>query len=135
VKSNEKNLPKQALYPLEQCCYVMLERGTRDRGRGAKPFLVSPTEKLVKEVIGLLLEQLEKQTEPDLRGLLRIEKLKTEKHRKKGGKIGGKKSNFPFFARHFSAGVLVLPAPISAITPAYDMGCAARIPNSHFPRH
>lgn len=71
VKFNEKNLPKQVLYPLEHAGYVKLERGTREKGRGAKPFLVSPTEKLVKEVIGPLLEQLEKQTESDLRGLLR----------------------------------------------------------------
>ncbi len=71
VKFNEKNLPKQVLYPLEVAGYVKLQRGTRELGRGAKPFLVSPTEKLVKDVIGPLLEQLEKQTESDLRTLLR----------------------------------------------------------------
>jgi site-specific DNA-methyltransferase (cytosine-N4-specific) len=71
LKFNEKNLPKQVLYPLERAGYIKLVRGTKAQGRGAKPFLVSPTAKLVKEVVGPLLEQLEKQTEPGLRGLLR----------------------------------------------------------------
>lgn len=71
LKFNEKNLPKQVLYPLEKAGYITLARGTKSHGRGAKPFLVSPTDKLVKEVIGPLLEQLEKQTESDLRVLLR----------------------------------------------------------------
>jgi len=71
LKFNEKNLPKQVLYPLAEAGYITLTRGTKDAGRGAKPFLVSPTEKLVKEIIGPLLEQLEKQTESDLRRLLR----------------------------------------------------------------
>lgn len=71
LKFNEKNLPKQILYPLEKAGYIKLARGTKATGRGAKPFLVSPTEKLVKEVIGPLLEQLEKQTDSDLRILLR----------------------------------------------------------------
>ncbi len=71
LKFNEKNLPKQVLYPLEQAGYINLKRGTKILGRGAKPFLVSPTDKLVKQVIGPLLEQLEKQTESDLRILLR----------------------------------------------------------------
>jgi len=71
LKFNEKNLPKQVLYPLEQSGYIKLQRGTKALGRGAKPFSVSPTAKLVKDVIGPLLEQLEKQTESDLRVLLR----------------------------------------------------------------
>ncbi|MEI6390344.1 MAG: restriction endonuclease [Verrucomicrobiota bacterium] len=71
LKFNEKNLPKQVLYPLEQASYIKLERGTKILGRGAKPFSVSPTAKLVKDVICPLLEQLEKQTESDLRVLLR----------------------------------------------------------------
>jgi site-specific DNA-methyltransferase (cytosine-N4-specific) len=71
LKFNEKNLPKQVLYPLEKAGYIALARGTKTHGRGAKPFLVSPTKKLVREVIAPLLEQLEKQTESDLRVLLR----------------------------------------------------------------
>ncbi len=71
LKFNEKNLPKQVLYPLEEAGYITLTRGTKSVGRGAKPFLVSPTRKLAKEIIGPLLDQLEKQTESDLRKLLR----------------------------------------------------------------
>ena len=48
---NEKNLPKQVLYPLRDAGYIDLERGTRAAGRGAKPFLVSPTGKLTTDII------------------------------------------------------------------------------------
>ncbi|WCJ60310.1 restriction endonuclease [Fontisphaera persica] len=71
VHFNEKALPKQVLYPLEKAGFVTLERGTKQAGRGAKPFLVCPTEKLQKEILTPLLEQLEKQTAPNLRFLLR----------------------------------------------------------------
>ncbi len=71
INFNEKNLPKQVLYPLEDAGYVALTRGTRAAGRGAKPFIVAPTNKLVADLITPLLEQLEKQTQSDLRSLLR----------------------------------------------------------------
>jgi site-specific DNA-methyltransferase (cytosine-N4-specific) len=71
VKFDEKNLPKSVLYPLEKAGYISLQRGTKAEGRGAKPFQVSVTEKFCKELIAPLLEQLEKQTAPDLRPLLR----------------------------------------------------------------
>lgn len=71
VRFNEKMLPKQVLYPLEKTGFVKLTRGTRQAGRGAKPFLVQLTEKARKEVLLPLLEQLEKQTAGDLRPLLR----------------------------------------------------------------
>ncbi len=71
VKFDEKNLPKQVLYPLAEAGFLILERGTKDHGRGAKPFYVASTEKLVKHLITPLLEQLEKQTAIDLRPLLR----------------------------------------------------------------
>jgi site-specific DNA-methyltransferase (cytosine-N4-specific) len=71
VRFNEKNLPKAVLYPLETAGYVALVRGTKEAGRGAKPFLVTPTAKLVSEVVGPLLDQLEKLTAADLRPLLR----------------------------------------------------------------
>lgn len=71
LKFNEKNLPKQVLYPLEKAGYIKLERGTRQVGRGAKPFFVSPTKQLVNDVIAPLLEQLDRQTESDIRTLLR----------------------------------------------------------------
>ena len=71
VRFNEKNLPKQVLYPLRDSHYIALERGTREAGRGAKPFLVTATEKLAADIITPLIEQLEQQTQADLRPLLR----------------------------------------------------------------
>lgn len=69
IKFNEKNLPKTVLYPLQEAGYISLTRGTT--GRGAKHFLVLPTEKLVADLIEPLLKQLEQQTTDDLRPLLR----------------------------------------------------------------
>ena len=43
VSFNEKNLPKQVLYPLQEAKYITPERGTKQSGRGAKPFLVTAT--------------------------------------------------------------------------------------------
>lgn len=71
VKFNEKGLPRDVLYPLEKLGYVRLVRGTKAGGRGAKPFEVYSTDKLVCEVVTPLLQQLEKQTGVDLRPLLR----------------------------------------------------------------
>ena len=71
VAFNEKNLPKQVLYPLRDAAYIDLERGTKEAGRGAKPFLVTATDKLATEIITPLIEQLEQQTQADLRPLLR----------------------------------------------------------------
>ena len=71
VNFNEKNLPKQVLYPLEDAGYVSLERGTKERGRGAKPFLVTTTERFTIDLIRPLIEQLEQQTQADLRPMLR----------------------------------------------------------------
>ena len=71
VSFNEKNLPKQVLYPLRDAQYITLERGTKEAGRGAKPFLVAATGKLASDIITPLIEQLEQQTHADLRPLLR----------------------------------------------------------------
>ena len=71
VPFNEKNLPKQVLYPLRDAGYIDLKRGTREIGRGAKPFLITATDKLTTEIITPLIEQLERQTRADLRPLLR----------------------------------------------------------------
>ena len=71
VAFNEKNLPKQVLYRLEDAGYVHLMRGTRAAGRGAKPFLVTATDKLATDLIAPLIEQLEQQTLPELRPFLR----------------------------------------------------------------
>lgn len=71
VKFNEKNLPKDVLYPLQAAGYITLTRGTKVAGRGAKPFQVTPTEKLIKGLVTPLLEALEQQTDIELRPLLR----------------------------------------------------------------
>ncbi len=71
VQFNEKNLPKQVLYPLRDAGFIALERGTRTAGRGAKPFLVTGTDKFIAEILSPLLEQLEQQVQADLRPLLR----------------------------------------------------------------
>ena len=68
---NEKSLPKDVLYPLEKAGYITLERGTRVPGRGAKPSVVTPTEKLAKEIVEPLLKQFESQVASDLWSLLR----------------------------------------------------------------
>lgn len=71
VKFDEKNLPKQVLYPLESLGYVQLVRGTKRPGRGAKPFLVTVTEKLRRDLVEPILKQFEMQTDAELRPLLR----------------------------------------------------------------
>ena len=71
VTFNEKNLPKQVLYPLRDAGYIELARGTKEAGRGAKPFLVTGTGKLGADIITPLIEQLEQQTQANLRPLLR----------------------------------------------------------------
>lgn len=84
VKYNEKMLPKQILYPLQDMGYIEITKPTG--GRGAKPFLVKPTEKLKSELVNPLLEALEKQAASDLRPLLRKplgEILKDLNHRNK----------------------------------------------------
>ena len=71
VTFNEKNLPQQVLYPLRNAGYVELDRGTREAGRGAKPFRVTATDNLSVEFIAPLIAQLEQQAQADLRPLLR----------------------------------------------------------------
>lgn len=71
VAFNEKNLPKQVLYPLRDAGYIELQRGTKKLGRGAKPFLVTASQKLAADLIIPLSEQLEQQAHADLRPLLR----------------------------------------------------------------
>ncbi|MBM4038153.1 MAG: restriction endonuclease [Planctomycetes bacterium] len=68
---NEKALPKTVLYPLRDLGYIVLQRGTGTPGRGAKPFLVSLTAKMQRELVAPLLQCLERQTRPDIRPLLR----------------------------------------------------------------
>ncbi len=69
VKFPEKSLPKLVLETLVNADYITAEKTTS--GRGAKPFLVTPTAKLQTEVIDPLLEQLASQTDPKLWKLLK----------------------------------------------------------------
>jgi site-specific DNA-methyltransferase (cytosine-N4-specific) len=69
VKFPEKSLPKLVLNDLESAGYITAEKTTT--GRGAKPFQVAPTNKLIAEVVEPLLEQLRGQTDPKLLALLR----------------------------------------------------------------
>lgn len=71
TKFDEKNLPKTILYPLEQAGYISLERGTREVGRGAKPFQVRLTDKMASEVIVPIIDSLQSQVQSDLRPMLR----------------------------------------------------------------
>jgi site-specific DNA-methyltransferase (cytosine-N4-specific) len=67
----EKSLPATVLYPLEQAGFITLERGTREPGRGARPFTVCITDKMSREVIEPLFEQFAGRMEAGLRELLR----------------------------------------------------------------
>lgn len=69
VKFPEKNLPRIVLYDIEMAGYITTEKTTS--GRGAKPFLVAPTEKLILEIVTPLLDQLDQQIDPNLRQLLK----------------------------------------------------------------
>lgn len=69
VKFPEKSLPKLVLYALIDAGYITATKTTE--GRGAKPFLVTPTAKLNAEIVTPLLDQLKDQTDPKLLDLLR----------------------------------------------------------------
>ncbi|OKL43293.1 restriction endonuclease [Pseudovibrio exalbescens] len=69
VKFPEKSLPKLVLNALVDSGYIFVEKTTS--GRGAKPFHVAPTKKLIADVVEPLLEQLKGQTDPKLLKLLR----------------------------------------------------------------
>ena len=69
VKFPEKSLPKLVLNSLVDAGYVKVTKTTT--GRGAKPFLVAPTEKLTADVILPFFEQLQGRIESHLLDLLR----------------------------------------------------------------
>lgn len=69
IKFDEKNLAKKVLYPLQKAGFIELHKETT--GRGAKPFSVTPTTKLIAEVFDPILEQAEQWVDKDLRQLLR----------------------------------------------------------------
>lgn len=69
VRFPEKSLPKMVLNALVEAGYITAEKTTT--GRGAKPFQVAPTAKLIDDLIGPLLDQLKDQTDPKLLDLLK----------------------------------------------------------------
>ena len=69
VQFPEKNLPKLVLDPLKLAGYITTTKTTT--GRGSKPFLVTPTNKLNKDLIEPLLVQLENRVDPKLLDLLK----------------------------------------------------------------
>lgn len=69
VKFPEKSLPKLVLNALVDAGYITVTKTTE--GRGAKPFMVAPTPKLVADVVMPLLDQLKDQIDPKLQDLLR----------------------------------------------------------------
>jgi hypothetical protein len=68
VRFPDKSLPKDVLNALTAAGYIEATKTTT--GRGAKPFLVSPTEKVRVEILGPLLDQLKDQIDPKLLDLL-----------------------------------------------------------------
>lgn len=69
VRFPEKSLPKLVLNALVEAGYITAEKTTA--GRGAKPFLIAPSKKLVADIIGPLIDQLKDQTDPKLLDLLK----------------------------------------------------------------
>ena len=69
IKFPEKSLPKEVLHSLVDSGYITIEKTTS--GRGAKPFIVTPTEKFNVDILTPILKQIENQTDPKLVELLR----------------------------------------------------------------
>lgn len=68
VRFPDKSLPKEVLNALIAAGYIEATKTTT--GRGAKPFLVAPTDKVRVEILGPLLDQLRDQIDPKLLDLL-----------------------------------------------------------------
>lgn len=68
VRFPDKSLPKDVLNALSAAGFIEATKTTT--GRGAKPFLVTPTAKVQADIIGPLLEQLKDQVDPKLLDLL-----------------------------------------------------------------
>jgi Restriction endonuclease len=70
VRFDTKQVPKKVLFPLAEAGLITVTKTTA--GRGAKPYVISGTEKMTAEVVGPLLENLEKTASPiDPRSLRR----------------------------------------------------------------
>lgn len=68
VRFPDKSLPKNVLNALKSAGYLNVIKTTS--GRGAKPFLVTPTAKLKSEILEPLLDQLKNRVDPKLLELL-----------------------------------------------------------------
>jgi Restriction endonuclease len=68
VRFPDKSLPKEVLNALQDAGYIKATKTTT--GRGAKPFLVSPTSKVKTDILGPLLDQLKNQVDSKLLNLL-----------------------------------------------------------------
>jgi hypothetical protein len=68
VRFPDKSLPKEVLMALAAAGYIEIKKTTT--GRGAKPFLVTPTSKVRAEILEPLLKQLKDQIDPKLLDLL-----------------------------------------------------------------
>jgi site-specific DNA-methyltransferase (cytosine-N4-specific) len=69
VVFKRKQTSTQVIHPLADAGLISAERGTD--GRGAKPFLIQPTDRLVAEVVEPLLQRIETNVSARLRPLLR----------------------------------------------------------------
>jgi site-specific DNA-methyltransferase (cytosine-N4-specific) len=69
VRFPEKSLPKLVLNALVAAGYIAATKTTV--GRGAKPFIVAPTDKVTADLIEPLFDQLKDRTDPKLIELLR----------------------------------------------------------------
>jgi len=68
VRFPDKSLPKAVLNPLRDAGYITVQKATG--GRGAKPTLVAPTDKLRTDVVEPLFEQIKTRLDPKLIDLL-----------------------------------------------------------------
>ena len=68
VRFPDKNLPQVVLNTLRDAGYITFEKTTG--GRGAKPMLVTPTDKLRSDLVEPLFEQIKAQLDPKLIDLL-----------------------------------------------------------------
>ena len=71
VDFKDQGIPKLILYPLRDAGFITVKRGTAQPGRGAKPFLVEPTDLVRTELLEPFLKQIDEQVLPDLRPWLR----------------------------------------------------------------
>jgi site-specific DNA-methyltransferase (cytosine-N4-specific) len=78
VRFPEKSLPKLVLNSLVSAGYITATKTTE--GRGAKPFMVAPTDKAVTDLIEPLFDQLKDRTDSKLIELLRkpLAEIRTE---------------------------------------------------------